>query len=411
MAEYKTAEEQGVAIKGIEDAVTVMADGLENFADTFEARYDKRTDAKLKSIIGAIQDGRAPNLYANTDSRDLTDDAGFESFGEFASAVRFNPTDKRLREINDKREMSGLTGSGGGYAIPDGFVNQLFQVPFGSAIFPSRITMLPRGTGAPDAPVSFPCLNQSGSNGLNAGVEVSYVSEGGEKPETDAGLNLVTLEPLEIAAKIVVTDKLLRNWSEATSILPGLLGQAVSTKIDQDIYSGTGAGQILGFRGHSSAISVARSVASQVNLIDLTNMLSRALFTMGPLCWVVSHSTLSQFLTITDGSGQLVWLQDNAGIDVRAGQVFKFLGLPLFVLDNASTLGTAGDVSLIAPQAIVGVQGSGPILESSPHVYFSSNKTVIKITSNFDAKPWLTAPLTLGDGTTVGPIVTLGDVE
>ncbi len=119
MAEYKTAEEQGVAIKGIEDAVTVMADGLENFADTFEARYDKRTDAKLKSIIGAIQDGRAPNLYANTDSRDLTDDAGFESFGEFASAVRFNPTDKRLREINDKREMSGLTGSGGGYAIPD----------------------------------------------------------------------------------------------------------------------------------------------------------------------------------------------------------------------------------------------------------------------------------------------------
>ena len=407
MAEYKTAEEQGVAIKGIEDAVEVMADGLENFADTFEARYDKRTDAKLKSIIGAIQDGRAPGVYADTDSRDLTDDGGFESFGEFVSAIRFNPSDSRIRAIDEKRDMSGLSGSGGGFAIPDAFVSKLFRIPANQTVFQNKVTMLPRGSGAPDAPVSFPALDQSGSNGLTGGVEVAYVAEGGAKPATQAKLNLVSLEPLEIAAKIIVTDKLIRNFSEATTLLPALLQQASATLIDGGIYNGSGAGKILGYLNGGATIGIDRSVENQVNYVDMANMLGRAIYSLGPLMWVVSHSVIPQLLTLTDGSGSLLWLKENAGMDVTQGSVFKFLGIPLYVLDSAEALGSTGDVSLVAPQAIVGRQGSGPIIEASPHVYFESNRTVLKITNNVDFKPWLNSPLTLGDGTTCSPFIKL----
>jgi hypothetical protein len=53
--------------------------------------------------------------------------------------------------------------------------------------------------------------------------------------------------------------------------------------------------------------------------------------------------------------------------------------------------------------------GSGPFVDSSPHVHFTSNRTVIKIFWNVDGKPWLSEPLHLeGSKTnTISPFVVL----
>lgn len=404
----KQLDRHNLELKAIGDQVETMADNLEDFAGKFDRKTDERIAGMMTEITKAMQEHRAPNLFGSGDGIDSTDDGGFSNFGEMVDTLRFNPSDTRIRRMaQETRDMSTGTGTGGGFAVPSSFVPSMFQVPQAQSIFRSRISMIPRNAAAPDAPLSFPCLDQSGSNGLTAGVEVSYVAEGGAKPETAAKLNMISLEPLEIAGKIIVTDKLLRNWSASSTLLPNLLGQAMTDKIEEDIYSGTGAGQILGYSTHSSAIHVDRAVASQVCYVDLAQMLSQAVFSLGELVWVVSHSTLPYFMSMTDGAGQLLWLQSNSGINYEKGKLFSFLGLPLFVLDNAETLGNDADVSLIAPKALVGTQGSGPFIESSQHVYFENNKTVIRCSTNFDCKPWLTAPLTLGDGTEVSPIVVL----
>jgi len=53
--------------------------------------------------------------------------------------------------------------------------------------------------------------------------------------------------------------------------------------------------------------------------------------------------------------------------------------------------------------------GSGPFVAASPHVYFTTNKTVIKIFWNVDGQSWLNDPLGLEGSVanTVSPFVVL----
>lgn len=57
--------------------------------------------------------------------------------------------------------------------------------------------------------------------GVFGGVEVYWTAEGGLKQETDAGLKEISLEPQEVSAVTIVTDKLLRN-----DIYYNILGKA-----------------------------------------------------------------------------------------------------------------------------------------------------------------------------------------
>jgi HK97 family phage major capsid protein len=72
------------------------------------------------------------------------------------------------------------------------------------------------------------------------------------------------------------------------------------------------------------------------------------------------------------------------------------------------TLGTKGDLSLVDFSYYLIKDGYGVAIDASPHVYFQTNKTMIKAFNNVDGSPWLTAPIVLRDGSTqVSPFVVL----
>jgi HK97 family phage major capsid protein len=250
-----------------------------------------------------------------------------------------------------------------------------------------------------------PALNQTGTKGLQGGVTVHWIGEGDTKPETDADLRLITLEPNEVAAHVVVTDKLLRNWPVASTVIGGLLAEAVSATEDDAFFQGTGGGRPLGVLGHSSSIEITRHTSSHVEYVDLANMLGRACYNLGSFEWVVSQTVLPELLTLTDGSGRLIFTQGGNAID---GFALQLLGNPVHVYGGSPVLGTKGDVCLIAPGGYLIKDGSPMRVEASPHLYFTSNKTVIRCSWNVDGRPWLSDPLTLKDGvTTVSPFVVL----
>jgi HK97 family phage major capsid protein len=72
-------------------------------------------------------------------------------------------------------------------------------------------------------------------------------------------------------------------------------------------------------------------------------------------------------------------------------------------------VGTEGDLILADCSYYLIKNGSGPFVEASPHVYFTSNQTVIKAFWNVDGKPWLSQPIPLEGSTsnTVSPFVVL----
>lgn len=340
----------------------------------------------------------------------------FENFGEFMHAVRFNPNDQRLasqwHDFQPRGEQRMDTGSLGGFAVPTQFRNELLRIDPQGAVVRPRATVIPAGS-PPDSAITIPALNQVGTNPANVygGVAVAKVAEGGSKPNTGFTLREIKLEPQEIAGSLETTDKLLRNWAAASSLIENLFRGAMTAFEDREFLLGNGVGGPLGVINSGAAIAVTRSGAGAFIYADLVNMFSKFMLdgAVSPV-WAISQSVMPKLLTMRNpqggsdlGSGDLIW-QPNAR-DAVGNQLL--MGYPIVWHQRNPQLGTKGDVGLYDFSKYLIKDGSGPFVASSEHVKFLENKTVFKIFWNVDGQPWLTAPFTQEGGYQVSPFVVL----
>lgn len=330
------------------------------------------------------------------------DEKEFKNFGEFMCAVRFNQRDPRLGDLYDSREQTMADGTAGGFLVPAQFSQELLRLDAPMAIFRPRSRVIPAGT-PPDAPLTMPALNQGSGQNNYGGVEVKWIGEGDTKPETEAKFREITLTPHEVAAHLIVTDKLLRNWTAGSSLLTGLLQGAMTAAEETAFLSGNGVGKPLGITNSTASIVYTRATAATVVIADVIGMYSRAKFG-GSLVWAASQTILPQLMTLTDGVNYIWTPSAVPGIPPT------LYGIPLVFNDRMPGLGTTGDLILMDLNYYLIKDGSGPMVAASEHVYFTKNKTVIKTFWNVDGQPWLNEPIILEGSTsdTVSPFVILG---
>lgn len=343
----------------------------------------------------------------------------FRTFGEFLWACRFNQVDQRLQftEMDpervrnmppEQRAQSMGIGAEGGFAVPTQFLPQLRMIEPQQAIFRPRCTVIPAGD-PPDSMVSMPVLDQTAGENMYGGMQVQWIEEAGEKPETDLALRQVNMTPHEVAGHVVVTDKLLRNWGSADAVITNMLRLCLRGTEDTVFLNGTGVGRPLGITNAPAAITVARTTANQVAFADVHGMFARTKFG-GSLLWIASQTIIPQLVTMVDAGTNSVWLGGGGYPSAAAAPPGTLLGIPLMFNDRSPALGTTGDLILVDLSYYLIKDGSGPFVATSPHVHFTSNRTIIKIFWNVDGQPWLSAPIPLegSAANTVSPFVLLG---
>ena len=341
---------------------------------------------------------KLPDLAGDV-TRKADPESGFQNFAEFLFSALKKPNDPRLQAYLNEQTMG--TGSEGGFAVPKQWSSELLRVSPAEAIMEPRARVIPAGS-PPDAEISFPALNQQAGSNMYGGVTLSWINEGGAKPETDASLKEITLKPQELAAHIVVTDKLLRNWGAASSFLADLLRMATVAEKDLRFIRGDGIAKPQGFMGSVAEIAVNRAVANLIDTADILAMLT-VLFMRGvqPI-WIASQTTLPQLYTLEDAVGNNIFLAS-----IVPGAPDTLMGRPLLWSERVPALGTKGDLSLIDPSAYMVKNGSGPFVGSSPHVHYLTNKTVIKTFLNVDGQPQLTGPILSEDAVERSPFIVL----
>lgn len=339
----------------------------------------------------------------------------FRNFGEYLSAVRFNPSDPRLQDLRialphrgETEQRAGMdmtTGSEGGVLVPPTYMETIFQVSPQAAVMRARATVIPAGS-PPDSALFIPTLDQSGTKGYFAGVTVTWIAEGGAKVETTPALKDIQLFPKEVAAFITVTDKLLRNSEASSALVTSLLRGATFAAEDYQFLRGNGVGKPTGIIGHASAVNINRTTAGTVVYNDITNMLAQVMLPEdggGELVFVANQTLLPKLMQMVTPLGQLVW-QPSA----REGFPQTLAGYPIILNQRLPAAGTKGDLILIDPKKYLIKDGSAMAIEASPHVYFTNNKTVIKAFWNVDGMPWLTGPVLSEDGVTyLSPFIVL----
>ena len=325
-----------------------------------------------------------------------------KDFGEWVHTVRFNPKDPALEERVAAGHSMGV-GDEGGFVIPPRFIPAIREVSIDQAIFRPRATVIPAGS-PPDQTITFPALDQSTTYGMYAGVEVAWIGEGVEKPETSAKFREVSLTPNEVAASLFITDKLLRNAPAVGAIVQRLMRAAIIGAEEDAFFGGNGVGRPLGLINCAATIKVARTTASTIVYTDLVNMLAK--FKQGgSSVFIASRTILPKLMVMKDENNNLIW-QPNA----REGQPGTLIGIPLIYNDMAPVLGVEGDLVLVDLNYYLIKDGSGPSLSMSEHVRFRDNQTCIKVFWNVDGRTWLNTPLLQRDGVTqISPFVALTD--
>lgn len=323
----------------------------------------------------------------------------FRSLGDLIATYREDPYDPRLKEY---RELAASSKVSGGVFVPPQFSAQLFEITPEEAVVRPRALVIPAEDTAPDSSLTFPALDQGAGSNMYGGVEVNWIGEGDDKPETNAKFKDLTLTPYEVAAHIVVTDKLLRNAPAVNAIVTRLFRGAIAAAEDDAFLYGDGNKKPTGAIVSPAAVIVPRKTANLVSYIDIVNMISKVKLG-GALVWAASQSILPQLLTMKDDGGHLIFQPNIA--DRMTGTL---LGYPIRFTENAPVLGTAGDLVLVDLNYYIIKDGSGIFIQASEHPLFKQNKTIIKTFWNVDGKPWVNGPFTLKNGYQVSPFVKLG---
>ncbi|QJC52792.1 phage major capsid protein [Paenibacillus albicereus] len=420
-----------------------------NLTDEEEAEYD-RLDASFDDYSAKIeaaqkQEGRENKMAARTAVLNQTsgqpfrpaavagapvqakrlDNGGFQNLGEIIHAVRFGDSTGRLQNLPVGQGEGGGYGvpeafrdqimpkfqnqwsmgvdSEGGYAVPDQFIPDVLQIGASPSVVRPRATVIPAGD-PPDSKVTMPALNQ-GTNGVYGGVQVQWIGEGADKPDTNASLAEVSLQPNEVAATTIVTDKLLRNWKAADSFIRGLLTKAMTAAEDIAFLTGNGTGKPTGVLGAAGGLVVKRATANKIQFIDILQMLASLLpESTSNSVFVANQSAMVMIASLKDDAGNSIFIRG----DATRGLPSTLFGIPIVFTGKTPALGAKGDLMLVDLSYYLIKDGSGPFIAASEHVMFKQNKTVIKVFWNVDGKPWVVAPLTLENGVTkVSPYVIL----
>jgi len=339
----------------------------------------------------------------------------FESLADFMSSAVLSPRDQRLANLYydgaSAVDHTMRDGQRGGFLVPTQFLNQIYEVQAESTIVRSRATVIPAGTN-PDAEVTMPALDQTGTNPENVygGLSFSWIGEGDTKPNTDANFRSISLTPFELAGHVVATDKLVRNAPALGAFLARKMPEALLSAEDTAFITGDGIAKPRGFINSGAAYVQARETAASVTYADLVQMDSRTLGESGYV-WLIAKGAKPTIKQIQDNSGgspgvgAYIFSEGNLAMGIPD----QILGKPVIWTERLPALGTKGDVSLVNLGEYYIKDGFGPFVAASEHVNFTQNKTVIKIFTNVDGKPALTAPIKGLDNREYSPFVVLGD--
>ena len=425
-------EELSVTIKSIADNFEGLPETVRGEVDrrikemdkdvkAFKEERDTKVAALEARLNAALEKQAAPPLGGGTETEE---DYGYGNelggFDEMIAEVRAcgaggMGTPGRLMKMHkgeiERRGLSTLTGLGGGFWMRPQFSELLLQIPPDEQYLSTMIRNLP-ATDPPNAEFTFNAFDQSGSKGIFGGVAVYSAKELADLSETEYPTLLkVTFKPEKTGVFWTVSEESQANTPQMGAMMQPLINGAILAQRDDKIQTGTGAGEFKGFASSPAMITVARSVADQVNFIDLVNMIARQMTGGGgKFVWACQRVTmLPQLMTLTDGSGKLIWA-DNAREGIPAPTL---AGIPIFFNQISPTLGTQGDLRLINLDYYMRKPGMGATLKSDMGILgFKKGEETLKVSYYDDAKPWITAPLTLRDGiNTVSPFIELTAVE
>lgn len=232
----------------------------------------------------------------------------------------------RFETPDELRALSSVTGSAGGYTVPEGFWAKITETmkAFGGLLGVANV--LDTATGA-----SLPWPGSDDTS--NAGA---ILSEGSAATEQDIAFTTHTLGAYTYTSKIVrVPLQLLQDSGvDIEAFVARRLGIRLGRALAAHLATGTGTSQPAGITGAAGFSTGKTGAAGQVasviydDLIDLIHSVDAAYRQGGNCRFALADATLGVLRKLKDSQGRPLWEPS-----LQVGQADQLLGYPVTV-DN-----------------------------------------------------------------------------
>lgn len=418
-ANAKYAQATTLLREGVDAEHIQQAEGLIQEAKAIQGRC-----ASAQSLLAQIPEavGMVEQEGVQKFGRQPVSSGSFSDMGEFlfhvwraSNPLLHQPPDSRLVWHKDEgkpreaKDMNEGTGSAGGFLVPTEERTSLMSVAGESAIVRPRATIIRMARRSVTMPVLDQTETTAGRPHWFGGMRFYWEEEAGEKTETDPKFKKIELTAYKLIGYTRASDELVDDAAiSLADFFNGPFGFVGGLTWMEDIafINGTGVGQPLGVLKSGATISVARQQDNPlVSFEDFANMYQHLLPSANAV-WVINIGLMSDIITMNGPSGNpmYVWVPNAAN-----GIPGTILGLPVIWTEKLPAPGQAGDVLLADFRYYLVGDRQATTVESTKFDKWAFDQTSWRAVHRVDGQPWLSAPLTLQDGsTTISPFVILG---
>ena len=345
------------------------------------------------------------------------DEAEWRNLGEFLGAVyKAEATGNVDRRLTESRQMGLNEGvpSEGGFLVQTDHSNQLLKRAYETGALASRVNKFSVGANSNGMTINAVDEDSRVAGSRWGGVQAYWLHEGGAKTPSQPSFRQMELKLKKLIGLCYATDELLQD----TTALESIIGQAFSEEfafmLDDAIFQGNGVGQPLGILGHPATVGVAPEAGQVANTVifeNIVNMWSRMwVRSRGNAIWAINQDIEPQLYTMSlaVGTGGVPVYMPAGG--ASASPYATLMGRPVVPIEQASSLGNIGDISLLDLSQYLLIDKAGMQSASSIHVRFVNDETTFRFVYRVDGQPAWNAALTPANGNnTLSPFVQLND--
>jgi HK97 family phage major capsid protein len=335
-----------------------------------------------------------------TDATDLLWSISEHSFKDAAMS-------KKLGEL--KNAMSSMTGSDGGFLIPETLRAELLQVALETAVVRSRARIVPMDS----LTVPFPMVDSTSNvSSVYGGITGYWTEEGATLTETKPQFGRIVLNAHKLTLYTEVPSELMQDSRPSmTTLIDQMFPEALAWFEDVAFFIGGGVGEPLGFLNAAATVSVDRTGSSSGTVVwtDVVNMYSRMLpQSLGRAVWVVSPDVFPALATMTVGNVP-VWVGNSPSGGGASSPWGSMLGRPVVISEKAKALGTAGDINFVDFGFYLIGDRQAMSARQSEDYRFKNDVTAFRVIERLDGRPWLNSAITPQNGSanTLSPFVSL----
>lgn len=389
--------------KADDDTVEFTAEDVEAVdklsADLEDINAKIAAAEKLEAITASLSDGddkivaKIPATAIDPVERDMQ---GFRDIGEYAIAVKDsilgNGTDDRLNAqnpTNPHRENN----SDDGFMVPAQMRRDIWELVTEE---PGLFEMV---TAEDTISNQVDMLRDESTAWGGLGLQALWTGELDQLTPSRLNTDSDSLRLQKLYVFAEASEELIEDAPRLNSRLTRDAARAISWKLDEAIFDGSGAGQPEGILQSGSLVSQAKESGQSADTIVAANVLkmySRQLDIRNSV-WIANTNTFPQLAQMTIGDQPM--FQPPTGM---AGAPFgTLMGRPIAYTDHAKTLGDEGDLVFASMRNYYMIKkANGVKFAESMHLFFDRDAQAFRWTVRINGQTFMSEPVTPNNGAT-----------